>query len=120
MGCVCVRFIVCSMSSGFLYEVRNYFFEPSQFEVYTEWITRHAAPALKGLLPQFGGEVLGIWISLPGVHAPPEYKESGEVMPKPTACTPTNVTWIIRWRNKEERDAGFQAALASERMVEVL
>ena len=42
-------------------EVRNYLFgsDAAQFECYRRWAIETGAPALKGLLPHVGGEVVG-------------------------------------------------------------
>ena len=58
-------------------------------------------PALKGLLPHVGGEVVGFWLS---TDACPEPEVEGSEV---ESCTNTNVTWVIRWPSKEARDAGW-------------
>jgi hypothetical protein len=68
------------------------------------------SPTLKGTLPKYGGEVVGFWVSIPGEQPDPEYTEATVPVASPTsgACTPTNVTWVIRWKDKAAREAGWK------------
>ena len=90
-------------------EVRNYLFgsDAAQFECYRRWAIETGAPALKGLLPHVGGEVVGFWVA---TDACPEPELEGSEV---EACTPTNVTWVIRWPSKACRDAGWDVVDSS-------
>ena len=90
-------------------EVRNYLFgkDPTQFNCYRAWAVDTGVPALKGLLPHVGGEVVGFWLSTDTCPAP-EIEGSQH-----QDCTPTNVTWVIRWPSKQARDKGWEIVDAS-------
>jgi hypothetical protein len=103
---------MASASSGVgpVYEVRNYLFgeDEEQFAVYRRWAIECGAPALKALLPRVGGEVVGFWLST---------DECAQVElegTQHTSCSPTNVTWVIRWPSKESRDAGWELIDSSD------
>ena len=84
-------------------EVRNYLFgkDPAQFDCYRKWALETGGPALKGLLPHVGGDVVGFWVATDSCPAA-EIEGSQH-----QDCTPTNVTWVIRWPSKAARDAGW-------------
>merc|ERR1711935_1160426 len=64
--------------------------------------------------------VVGFWVSLPNEQPSPQYTEAGKALgAQPSACTPTNVTWVIRWKSKGERDAGWDALRALKEYKEV-
>lgn len=90
-------------------EVRNYLFgkDPAQYACYRAWAQEIGVPALKGLLPHVGGEVVGFWLSTDSCPTP-EVEGSER-----HRSTPTNVTWVIRWPSKAARDAGWEAVDAS-------
>ncbi len=83
-----------------IFEIRNYHFDPSRFEEYKQWAEERAVPYLKANL-----DILGFWVSTnisPEVNGAPQ-DELGSA----------NVTWIIRWRDTEERDERFRKVLSS-------
>ena len=79
-----------------------------QFAAYRRWAIECGVPALRGLLPHVGGEVVGFWICT-DVCPAPEYEGS-----QADACSPTNVTWVIRWPSKAARDRGWEIVDSSE------
>jgi hypothetical protein len=76
-----------------LFEIRNYHFEPTKFEAYKKWAATLAAPYLKRKM-----DVVGIWVNN---EMAPEY---GGSLPHDEGIRPANVTWIIRWQDKAQRD----------------
>ena len=84
-----------------MYEIRNYYFEPSRFEAYKAWAKARALPYLKQEL-----DLVGFWTST----AEPA-QVTGEPMDK---LGPANITWIIRWPDMATRDATFARVFATE------
>lgn len=82
-----------------IYEVRDYHYRKDLFKEYKAWAEK-AVPVLKKHL-----DVVGFWIDTGDA---PEVRGTNPVdMPIGYA----NVTWIIRWENREVRDAQLPKAL---------
>ena len=79
-----------------LYEIRNYHYDPAYFEEYKKWAAEVGGPYFRKKW-----DVVGIWLKN---DIPAEY---GGSLPKDESITPANMTWIIRWKNKEERDKAW-------------
>lgn len=80
-----------------LIEVRDYHYDPDRMDDYREWAGQ-AGPWLRGRW-----DVSGYWV---------ECGQEGQLFgadPQPSAHGPANVTWIIRWRDREERDTAWEA-----------
>ena len=89
-----------------VYEVRSYHIDPAHLEDYRTWITGHGLPYLRREL-----DVVGFWIDV-GIE--PDIR--GAVL-DPTA-TP-NVTWIVRWPSKADRDERMPQVLGSPEWQEI-
>lgn len=85
-----------------LYEIRSYLFDPTLFEEYKQWAREVAAPYFSNIW-----DVRGIWFRN---DIAPEY---GGSQPRDENRVPANMTWIIRWRDKEHRDQAFEHTRAS-------
>lgn len=90
-----------------IYEIRDYHYRTDIFDDYKAW-AEEAVPVLKSLM-----DVAGFWI------------DCGEA-PEVTGSNPVeapmgyaNVTWIIRWDSKAERDKLFPKAIASDEWAAV-
>ncbi len=79
-------------------EIRDYTIEPEWFEPYKQWAIEEAVPWLKANL-----DVIDFWMD-DGIEA-----EVGGTAPAVSPNGQPNVCWIIRWPDKEARDAGFAA-----------
>ncbi len=85
-----------------IYEVRDYHYRTDIWEEYKAW-AEEAVPVLKSLM-----DVVGFWI---------DSGETPDVMGTDPIDSPighANVTWIIRWNSKAERDELFPQAIASD------
>ena len=78
-------------------EIRNYHFEPTRFHEYKKWAETLAVPYLKGRY-----EVVGFWVNN---DMAPEY---GGSLPLDENVRPANITWIIRWQNRAQRDKAWE------------
>ncbi len=77
-------------------EIRDYTIDPAEFQAYKSWAVAEAAPWLKANL-----DVIDFWMD-DGLEA--------EVTGSAPVVSPNgqpNVTWIIRWPSKAERDTEF-------------
>lgn len=84
-------------------EIRDYTIEPEHFQAYRNWATEFAAPWLRANL-----DLIDFWMDV-GLEAEvsgsnPRVSENGQ----------PNVTWIIRWASKAERDANFRKTMGRE------
>lgn len=76
-----------------IFEIRNYHYDPSQFDAYKVWLVEDAAPFFRENL-----DVVGFWV---GNEVPPEISGTS---PMDLNLGSANVTWIIRWDSMEARD----------------
>jgi NIPSNAP len=83
-----------------IYEIRNYYFEPSQVDAYKQWAKHKAMGYLKRKF-----NVLGFWAD---TGLAPEI--TGQAMDQ---LGPSNITWIIGWDNVSRRKATIDAAFAT-------
>jgi hypothetical protein len=74
-------------------EIRDYYFDPAKLEEYKIWATGAALPFLKGKM-----EVVGFWVNN---ELSPSY--SGPLK-RATDKRQANVSWVIRWKDKTQRD----------------
>ncbi|MBI2940799.1 MAG: NIPSNAP family protein [Chloroflexi bacterium] len=79
-----------------LYELRSYWVEPSLLQAYLAWANDRALPVLQG---EFGFRVLGFWSVADATGTVED--------------DPPNVVWIIAWRDRAEREAGWETATRS-------
>ena len=89
-------------------EIRDYTIDPAHFAEYREWATKLAAPWLMDHL-----DVIDFWMD-DGITAEvtgsnPQVSENGQ----------PNVCWIIRWPDKETRDAEFSAEMGQGEWQEI-
>ena len=76
-----------------LIEVRDYHYDPDRMDEYRVWAAQ-AGPWLRDRW-----DISGFWV---------DFGEEGQLFgsdPRPSAHGPANVTWIIKWRDRVERDA---------------
>jgi hypothetical protein len=74
-----------------IFEIRNYHFDPARFDAYQEWAEREAIPYLAREL-----DLVGFWVST---------GDEAEILGRPHDELGTaNVTWIIRWRDRDQRN----------------
>tara|TARA_B110000211_G_C13691260_1_gene383186 strand:- start:196 stop:540 length:345 start_codon:yes stop_codon:yes gene_type:complete len=86
-----------------IFEIRNYHYDPAQFDAYLHWAENHAIPVLSEAF-----DVVGFWV---------ESGEDTEVTGSAPMDTPighANVTWIIRWDSKAARDEGWDKLRATQ------
>ncbi len=76
-----------------MFEIRNYHFEPTKFDEYKKWAEADAVPYLKAKM-----DVVGFWVTN---EMAPEY---GGSLPQEQNVRPANITWIIRWQDRAQRD----------------
>ena len=84
-----------------LFEIRDYHYRPDLFDAYKAW-AEEAVVVLKDKM-----DVMGFWI---------DSGQAAEVSGTDPVSSPighANVTWIIRWENKTQRDELFPQAIAS-------
>ena len=86
-----------------LYEIRDYHYRRDLFQDYVKW-AEEAVIVLRQKL-----DVVGFWI------------DEGEFEPQLAGCNPqpsslggANVTWILRWESKAQRDAVMKTAFTGE------
>lgn len=84
-----------------MYEVRDYHYRRDLFDEYKQWAEK-AVPILKKHL-----DVVGFWID---TGEEPEVRGTDKV---DSPLGHANVTWIIRWENRETRDKLLPKALGS-------
>ncbi len=83
-----------------LFEIRRYHFDPALFTAYKKWAKGEAVPHLYRHL-----DIVGFWVN---TNEPVQIK--GE--PQDTLGS-ANVTWIIRWKDRAHREAGWKEFLSS-------
>jgi len=90
-----------------IYEIRDYHYLPEKFEAYKTWAD-DAVPVLKELL-----DVVGFYVDS---GAEPEATGTN---PERPSIGYANITWIIRWPSKAERDAQFGEIMKSPQWATV-
>jgi hypothetical protein len=80
-----------------MFEIRNYYFEPTRFDEYKEWAAATAVPYLRGKL-----DILGFWVNN---DMDPLY---GGSLPRAENMFTANITWIIRWEDRAQRDKTWE------------
>lgn len=90
-----------------IYEIRDYHYLPEKFDAYKSW-GDEAVPVLKEIL-----DVVGFYID--AGHEP----EVTGSHPERPSIGYANITWIIRWANKAERDEKFGAIMRSPQWAAV-
>ena len=79
------------------YEIRNYHIDPKYFEEYKKWSRELAYPYAITKL-----DIVGFWMKN---DMPVEYAGA---LPRDESVFPSNVTWVIRWKNMEHRKQGWK------------
>jgi hypothetical protein len=74
-------------------EIRNYHFEPMKVAAYKKWAETLALSYIKSKM-----EVVGFWIINDMAS------EYGGSLPKDETVRPADITWVIRWQDKAQRD----------------
>ena len=80
-----------------LFEIRNYHLAPERFEEYKTWARERALPYLDREL-----DLVGFWATRDG-----ETEVTGAAMDELGSA---NITWILRWTDRESRDATMAKA----------
>ena len=89
-----------------IFEIRNYHFDPARFEAYKQWGQSEAIPYLEREL-----DLVGFWVSTP---------DPAEVLGRPHDDLGTaNVTWIIRWKDREQRNEVMARVFASKEWEDI-
>ena len=79
-----------------MFEIRNYHFEPSKFDEYKPWAESLAVPFLKSKM-----EIVGFWVNN---EMAPMYGGSHH---QDENVSPANITWILRWQDRAQRDKAW-------------
>jgi hypothetical protein len=74
-------------------EIRNYHFAPDRLDEYRHWAETRAVPHLRTKM-----EIIGFWVAN---DVPPIF---GGSLADDGKSDPANVTWVIRWHDKAQRD----------------
>ena len=90
-------------------EIRSYHFAPKRFDEYKKWAETLAVPYLRSKM-----DVVGFWLQS---DIPPIY---GGSLPRDESVTPANVTWVIRWRDREQRDKAWEELRSSSEWKSIL
>ena len=84
-----------------IFEIRNYYFEPTRLADYRRWAEGRALEYLRAHL-----DVVGFWIT---------GDVQGEIRGAPMdELGSSNVTWIIRWPDIETRHETMAAVLSAD------
>ena len=84
-----------------LFEIRCYRFEPTKFEEYKVWLKDKAWSYFSNKM-----NIVGFWLDN---GMPPIY---GGSQPPADDVLPANITWIVQWRNREQRDKVWDEVMA--------
>ena len=84
-------------------EIRSYHYDPEKFEAYKQWAVDEAVPFLKENL-----NIIGFWLD--NGMAPELSGSSPMDMPLGSA----NITWIIGWKDAEDRAEGHRRVFQGE------
>jgi hypothetical protein len=90
-----------------IYEVRDYHYRKDLFEAYKAW-GEEAVPVLRSKL-----DLVGFWVDS---GEAPEIAGSAPMDP---ALGQANITWIIRWESKEQRDRVMAEVFSSKEWLDV-
>lgn len=88
-----------------IYEIRNYHFNPARLEEYKTWAKEKALPFLDREL-----DLVGFWANAG------DSEVLGEPMDKLGSA---NITWIIRWPDRETRDATMGTLFETDEWGEI-
>ena len=88
--------------TAMIYEVRDYHYRTDLFDAYKRW-AEEAVPVLKSKL-----DIVGFWVDS-GIE--PEVSGTDPMNPP---LGQANITWIIRWESKVQRDERLPEVIASE------
>lgn len=91
-----------------MYEIRNYWIDHEHFDEWIGWFREHAAPFFRRTM-----DIVGIY---PGLEVQHSYSGSN---PRDDII-PANLTWIIRWEDKDQRDKGWMGLRDNEEWQMVL
>ena len=89
-----------------IYEIRNYHFDPDRFDEYKVWAREEALPFLRAHI-----DLVDFWVECgisPEITGPPL-----------NALGSANITWVIRWQDKADRDARFGPLMAGPEWKEI-
>ncbi len=83
-----------------IYEIRNYHFKPDYFEAYKKWARTEALPYLSRNM-----DIIGFWVNT---------DEPSDIKGQPQDnLGSANITWIIRWQDKDQCKAVFPVVVNS-------
>ena len=80
-----------------MFAIRSYYFDPTRFDAYKEWAASSALPYLRGKL-----DILGFWVNN---EMDPIY---GGSPPRDGDSHTANITWIVRWEDRTQRDKAWE------------
>ncbi|MFK7844702.1 MAG: hypothetical protein AB8G77_05325 [Rhodothermales bacterium] len=93
-------------SAAPVFELRSYHIDPVQLDNYKEWISTHGLPYIRKNV-----DVVGFW-----VEGDIDSDVSGVAMDD---FGPANVTWVIKWASKAERDATMGTVFGTDEWKKV-
>lgn len=91
---------------GPIYEVRSYHFDPARFDEYAAVARGEYLRYLREHL-----DIVGFWIAS---DIPPEVRGAPQ-----DELGPANITWVIRWASKAERDEKLPQVLSTPEWREI-
>lgn len=91
-------------------EIRDYYFDPARLEEYKIWATGAAMPFLRAKM-----DVVGCWVN--NEELSPSY--SGPLK-RATDKRLANVSWVIRWKDKSQRDQGWAELRDSPEWIAII
>ena len=83
-----------------VYEIRNYHIHPDQLDNYNVWIETHGLPYIRKHM-----DVVGFWVA-----GDVDAEVNGVALDEMGSA---NVTWVIRWHSKAERDETMETVFGS-------
>lgn len=95
-------------SEGPMYEIRNYWIDPEHFEEWMNWFKTYTAPFFRKIM-----DIVAIYPSNDVPHAYSGFNPREDV-------TPANLTWILRWDSKEQRDKAWMGLRDNEEWQGIL
>ena len=95
-------------TKGVLYEIRDYTIEPEWYDRYVYWAENHFIPYAKEKI-----DIVYFWVDK-GIDA-----EVGVKNPIVSTNGQPNITWVARYRNKNERDAFFESLETDDEWAKV-
>ena len=91
-----------------IYEIRDYTIEPEWFDKYVYWAENHFIPFAEKRI-----DIIDFWVNR-GIDS-----EVSGANPLISPNGQPNITWVARYKNKEERDAFFESFETDDEWLKV-